>query len=342
MTHIQPQDAFMQEVFRLRAVYQKQRDSTNLVPPTGRTALGFGIDVVDGIVHYAYWYDCDDSIPGAQKQHQVVRLADIPGTCSGDILRLERNLPTLDSKLSYEIIGDEIRRIEQAPLPPSEEEDDSDDNESINEALATLPVVQVDSNKHFVKRSRYVSEIQNLLLCQGGTCPGVPKSAHIVHLLGKSTNEELVFQKLNPRYILATVYPLSVYKAWILQLIDGLRCLHSLAIVHRDLRIENLVFTPDNSRLLICDLESHWGNRQAPEISRQPILNAGWTKKSDIYDLGYVIKGLIYGNAPITNQVEWHVPPPLDAIVAACTHDSPTERPNLDVLSAMVSKIEEK
>jgi hypothetical protein len=332
----------MQEVVRLRAVYQEQRDSTNLVPPAGRAVSGCSVDVVHGIVRYAYWYDCDDDTPRAQKQHQVILLADIPGTCSGDIVRLKRNLPTLNSKLSYEIIGDEIRQIGQAPLLPSEEDDDSDDNESINKALANLPVVQVDSNKHFVKRSRYVSEIQNLLLCQGGTCPGIPKSAHIVHLLGKSTNEELVFQKLNPRYILASVYPLSVYKAWILQLIDGLRCLHSLAIVHRDLRIENLLFTSDNSRLLICDLESHWGNRQAPEISRQPILNAGWTEKSDIYDLGCVIKGMIYGNAPITNQVEWHVPPPLNIIVAACTHDSPTERPNLDLLYAMVCKFEEK
>lgn len=197
--------------------------------------------------------------------------------------------------------------------------------------------MQVDPNKHFVKKSKYISEIQNLLKCQGGSCSGVSKSAHIIQLLGKSPNGELVFEKFNPRYILAAVYSLPVYKTWILQIVDGLRCLHSLTIVHRDLRIDNLVFAADTSRLLICDLESRSGNRLAPEISRQPILNAGWTEKSDIYDLGYVIKGMIYGNAPM---VEWPIPPPLDAIVTSCTHISPKERPSLDELFAMVSKME--
>ena len=340
MVDTQPQDAFKQQVFHLRALYQEQRDATNLFSPTGRAVSGYSVDAVDGIVTYTFWYECDDASPKVQKRYQVIRLVDNPGTYSGDILRLQRNLPVQDSTISYEINGDDIRQMEQVPQLPLEE-NDGDDKISIAKALATLPVVHVDSNKHFVKKSRYVSEIQNLLACQGGTCPGVPKSAHIVRLLGKSTNEELVFQRLNPHYILASVYPLSVYKTWILQLIDGLRCLHSLAIIHRDLRIQNLVFTLDNSRLLICDLESHWGNRQAPEISRQPILNAGWTEKSDVYDLDSVIKGMIYGNAPITNQVEWHVPPPLDTVVAACIHDSPTERPTLDVLHALVSKIED-
>lgn len=339
MNQTQPQSIFMQEVCHLRAVYAKQRESTNLVSPAGRSVLELSIDVVDGIVYYTYWYNCDDGSPGARKEYQVVRLADIPSTRSGAILRLECNLPTLDSNLNYEIVGDEIWQLGQVPLPPPDD-DDYDDAESINEVLATLPEVQVDPDKHFVKKSKYISEIRNLLKCQGGSCPGVPKSAHIIQLLGKSPNGELVFEKFIPRYILAALYSLSMYKTWILQIIDGLRCLHSLAIVHRDLRIENLVFTADTSRLLICDLESRWGNRLAPEISRQPNLNAGWTEKSDIYDLGYVIKGMIYGNAPITNLVEWHIPPPLDAIVASCTHVSPKERPSLDELFAMVSKIE--
>jgi hypothetical protein len=35
---------------------------------------------------------------------------------------------------------------------------------------------------------------------------------------------------------------------------------------------------------VFCDLEGRWGNRLAPEVSREPVLDAGWTKKSDIYD----------------------------------------------------------
>ena len=340
MNQAQPQDVFMQEVCHLRAVYEKQRSSTNLVPPAGRPVLDLNIDVVDGIVFYTYWYECKGGSPGAQKQYQAIRLAVIPGTQSGAILRLERNLPILDSSLNYEIFGDEIRQLEQAQLPLPRNDDDDDDSENVDEALATLPEMQVDLNKHFVKKSKYISEIQNLLKCQGGSCPGVPKSAHIIQLLGKSPNGELVFEKFNPFYILGLVHSLSVYKTWLLQLIDGLRCLHSLGIVHRDLCIRNLVFAPGTSRLLICDLEGRWGNRLAPEISRQPILNAGWTEKSDVYDLGYVIKGMIYGNSPITDMVEWRVPPPLDAIVTSCTNVSPEERPSLDELFAMVSNIE--
>lgn len=29
------------------------------------------------------------------------------------------------------------------------------------------------------------------------------------------------------------------------------------------------------SRVLICDIESRWGNRLAPEVSREPVLDAG-------------------------------------------------------------------
>lgn len=69
-------------------------------------------------------------------------------------------------------------------------------------------------------------------------------------------------------------------------------------------------------------------------------MEAGWTEKSDIYDLGYVIKGMIYGNTPITNLVEWDVPPPLDIVVESCIRISTGERPSLDELYAMVDRIE--
>lgn len=108
MNQTQPQSVFMQEVCRLRAVYTKQRESTNLVSPAGRPVLDLSMDVVDGIVYYTYWFGCDNGSPGAHKQYQVIRFADIPDTRSGAILRLQRNLPTLDSNLNYEIVGDEI------------------------------------------------------------------------------------------------------------------------------------------------------------------------------------------------------------------------------------------
>lgn len=65
MNQTQPQGVFMQEVCHLRAVYEKQRESTNLVPPAGRPVLDLSIDLVDGIVYYTYWYECDDGSLGA-------------------------------------------------------------------------------------------------------------------------------------------------------------------------------------------------------------------------------------------------------------------------------------
>jgi hypothetical protein len=280
--------------------------------------------VVDGVSCYTYWYE---------PSGQCIRLADIPGTLSGDVLRLQRNLPLLDG--DHEIIGDQIRPLKNAPPLPEPD----DDSEELGPVLASLPVVEVDSSKHFVKEGKYKSEIRNLLKCQGGSCPGVPKSSHVIQLLGKSPDGKLVFEKFKPRYFLVYIYPLAAYKDWILQIVSGLKCLHSLGIVHRDLRIDNVVFSSDTSRVLICDLESRWGNRLAPEVSREPVLDAGWTEKSDIYDLGYLIKGMIYGNVPITNAVEWPVPPPLDAVVEACIRNRPEERPSLDELYAMVDKI---
>ncbi|KAJ5831940.1 hypothetical protein N7474_000251 [Penicillium riverlandense] len=272
--------------------------------------MDLSLGVVDGVFCYTYWYE---------PSGQCIRLADIPGTLSGDVLRLHRNLPLLDG--DHEIIGDQIRPLKNAPPLPEPD----DDSEELGPVLASLSVVGVDSSKYFVKEGKYKSEIRNLLKCQGGSCPGVPKSSHIIQLLGKSLDSKLVFEKFKPRYFLVYIYPLATYKVWILQIISGLKCLHSLGIVHRDLRIDNIVFSSDTSRMVICDLESRWGNRLAPEVSREPVLDAGWTEN--------------YGNVPITNAVEWPVPPPSDAVVKACIRNRPEERPSLDELYAMVDKI---
>lgn len=318
-----PNDPFTQEIQRLRADYEGKRARSNLGSAGGRRVIDLSLGLVDGVFCYTYWYE-----------HQCIRLADIPGTISGDILRLQQNLPDSVDHGDHEIIGDHVRPLVNAPPLPVLD----DDSEELDTILTSLPIVEVDSSKHFVKKGKYKSEIRNLLECQGGSCPGVPKSSHIIQLLGKSPEGKLVFEKFRPRYVLGYIYPLAVYKDWILQIISGMKRLHSLGIIHRDLRIDNIVFS-DTSRVLICDLEGRWGNRLAPEVSREPVLDAGWTEKSDIYDLGYLIKGMIYGNVPITMAVEWVVPPPLAAVVEACTRNKPEERPNLDDVYAMVEKM---
>ncbi|KAJ0161338.1 hypothetical protein CTA2_6378 [Colletotrichum tanaceti] len=318
---------FEREVVRVRTEYQRKRQASNLFPPAGQPVLD--MVCVDGEhPSMTIWYE-DGTELG-----RCVRLFDLPGTLSGDILRLERNLPPIKGHCDIE--GDEIRSLDRCLDPPPEIEDDF---EGIEDLVNQLPIVEVEPSKHFVKRGKYRSEIENLLRCQGGFCPGTALSEHLVRLLGRSIDGQLVFPKLATRAIMGQFSSLQTYKRWILHLADAVSCLHSLGIVHRDLRIDNYLFTDDGSRLVVCDLESRWGQRAAPEVASDGGLDSGWTTHSDIYDIGNCIKCMVYANAPITKQVEWPVPRPLQAIVDACTRDMPEERPTLSELRQMVEAL---
>ncbi|PQK16688.1 hypothetical protein BB8028_0006g10070 [Beauveria bassiana] len=229
------------------------------------------------------------------KHGQCVRIFDVPGTLSGDILRLHRNLPAMSGH--FEVDGDDIRPLDCCLKHPEVVEDDSED---VTELISKLPLVSVNPAKHFVKKAKYRSEVQNLI----------------------------------------NFSSLAVYKSWILQLIDALHCLHSVGIVHRDLSADNLLFSNDGQRLVVCDLESRWGERRAPEVAFEGGLeDSGWSPLSDIFDIGNCIKSMVYANGPITHFVEWPVPPPLQAIVEACMRSRPEERPTLAELRGMVAKM---
>ncbi|KAI5855032.1 kinase-like protein [Durotheca rogersii] len=326
----QANDPFSKEVLRLRAEYEHRRVTTNLYPPGGRSLLELELRRGDKS-YMTYWFD-DGTTYG-----QCVRIFDVPGTLSGDILRLYRNLPPVSGH--FEIDGDDIRPLDRPFEHPELIEDDSED---VSELVSTLPLVCVDPAKHFVKKGKYRSEIDNLIRCQGGSVPGHPMSPHVIQLLGRSADGKLTFEKLSSSArTLGGFSSLAVYKSWILQLIDALDCLHSVGIVHRDLRADNLLFSDDGKRLVVCDLESRWGERSAPEVSFDGgPEDSGWTPRSDIYDIGNCIKSMVYANAPITRFIEWPVPPPLQTIVKACMHPRPEERPTLADLRVMVEEIQ--
>ncbi|KAI1495740.1 kinase-like domain-containing protein [Biscogniauxia marginata] len=286
------------------------RQSSNLFPPAGKSILDM--------------------------QNQCVRLYDIPGTLSGDILRMRRNLPEVNGH--FEVDGDTIRPLDHRLEAPEPIEDDF---KQINDLIDSLPLVDIDTVKHFVKKGKYRSEVENCLSVRAAPCPGEPKSHHLNRLLGKSQDGELVFEKLLPcQFAIRKFSALDDFKRWVLDLIDALSCLHSLGIVHRDVRIDNCLFSNDGKRLVLCDLESRWGQRSPPENATQGVLDdAGWSAKSDIYCVGECIKCMVYGNTPATNYVEWPVPPPLNAIVAACMRKSPEECLSLDELRGMLENI---
>lgn len=333
-----PSIVFGEKVLALRAEYEQMRDRSNLFPPNGRQVLGQFRKFIEGRWIEEFWIQDGTSFG------QCVRLVDIPSTLSGDILRLHRDLPPLEGHT--EIDGNTIRKIERPQHPTEDDEEEEDDSEDISAVVSELPLVpQVDPNKHFLKKGKYRSELANLLKCQGGACPGQPISPHIIQLLGSSSDGQLVFNKLETRASILGRHEfrsIAIYKTWILDLIEALKHLHSLGIVHRDLRVDNLLFSDDGHRLVVCDIESHWGNRLAPEIAPTGGLDdSGWTEKSDIYDIGHCIKGFVYANAPRTRQVDWLVPPPFDKVVEMCLHVVPEERPTLEELSEMVEAIKQ-
>jgi hypothetical protein len=237
------------------------REKSNLFD---RYVIDVATERVQGRDPEIFWFE--DGTPLGQ----YVRLVNICGTLSGDILRLRRNLPQHQGH--FEVDGDTIRPIENPHRHPQRD----DDTEDVSAALALLPQIQVDPSRHFVKEAKYPSEIYNLLKCQGGACPGKPLSPHIIQLLGKSANGKLVFERLLPRYLIFHRFcSVAVYKRWILHLIEAVRCLHSLNIIRRDLHLENLLFSADGERQVVADLECRWGQRTAPEIACDDGLDSG-------------------------------------------------------------------
>jgi hypothetical protein len=137
------------------------------------------------------------------KSGNFLRLVDVPNTLPGEILRLKKAMPPIEG--NFEINGNEINTIKSIPPRPTYD----DDTEDITEELALLPTVEVDEEKHHLKKGRYKSEIQTLLKCQGGSYPGRPLSPHVIPLLGKSKDGELVFEKLSDAFPILLCYHLQ-------------------------------------------------------------------------------------------------------------------------------------
>ncbi|KAK3303864.1 uncharacterized protein B0T15DRAFT_513990 [Chaetomium strumarium] len=127
---------FSQEVTRLRAEYQPKRQKSNAFPPAGRPILDMELVPGDKPA-VGIWYE-----DGTQLG-QYVRLFDLLGTLSDDILRLKRPLPAVNGH--YEIEGDTIRSLDKCPNHPTEHEDDF---EYVSDLTAKLPLIDVDSS-HF-------------------------------------------------------------------------------------------------------------------------------------------------------------------------------------------------
>lgn len=221
---------------------------------------------------------------------------------------------------------------------------DDDPPTDLTVALASLPLVEVDPDKHFVKRGG--------TRARSGTCSSVKEApvqacqcrlTHTIQPLGRSSNGELVLEKLNSspdtsfwhcqnHRHLQPLDPAASLRAYDLFIRLGL----FIAICASTICSSLQTLPTPLSAISRGDGEILWHLRF---LFRQPVLDAVSTEKSDIYDLGQVIKGMRYGNAPMTNLVEWPVHPPLSGIVETCTRELPHERPNLEEQRIMVEGI---
>jgi hypothetical protein len=307
----------------LRALYERKHDRSKLYCP--RDILDERRD--NGGYTVNYWF----------KDGQCIWFVDIPGTSSGEILWLDK-YPPPDLLSDYEIDGGTFRLLTAELTFP--ELDNNSNN--ISNALALLPIDPApDAAERYLKKPKYHSKILNLLKCQGSACTGTPASRHIAQLLGRTADRLLVFEKLVPHYVVLWRFcSVATYKRRILHLLDALACIHAHGLRYRDLYIYNIVFSADDMRAALCDLECRWGQHNTPELLLEDTLDARWTVKSDIYDVGVLIHSMIYANCPLTAVVLWPVPPPLDHIVEACTCNAPDQCPSLEELRAMVDAID--
>ena len=126
------ENIFRQEVSRLRAEYRSKRQRSSPFPPVGQPILD--MEYMRGKTPFMrFWFD-DGTELG-----QYVQLFHLPGTLSGDILRLERNLP--QKQCHFEIKGDVIRTLEICPAHPLPIEDDFED---VTDLVAYLPLIEID------------------------------------------------------------------------------------------------------------------------------------------------------------------------------------------------------
>ncbi|KAJ6586553.1 kinase-like domain-containing protein, partial [Mycena sp. CBHHK59/15] len=262
-----------------------------------------------------------------------VMVHDVPGTLSGNILRLQASIPPLSRHSA--IHGDEISDI------PMRDFDDVDGpEEDTSDIVAQLPLLALDERIHFVKRSRFRSEIPNLLQAKG-----LP---HIVEILGRTDDGQVVFPKLASGFHLATkTTGLAAVKRILLELAEAVLSLHSIGIIHHDLALRNVLASSDYQTAYLCDLESCWGSEECPEIAgtfRLEISAVPYSEKSDVYMFGRLMTDFILANNPWTRWQgipggNWLPPAPFRSIVLACLEAEPSARPDMHQVKAMLEAV---
>ena len=264
-----------------------------------------------------------------------VRVHDVPGTLSGNILRLRANIPSLSSHSAID--GDKIFDIPMLNFDDVQAECPEEDTHDI---VADLPLVAFDEQIHFAKLPIFRSEVPNLKLAA--------ELPHIVQLLGRTDDGRIVFPKLASGIRLALrLTGVADFKRVLLQLAQAVFELHSVGMCHRDLALRNVLASLDYQTAYLCDLECQLGSGECPEIAgtyRLELSAVPYTEKSDVYMFGRLITDFILVNNTWTRWQgidggNWLPPSPFRSIVLDCVKTEPSARPDMGQVIAMLAAI---
>ncbi len=154
-------------------------------------------------------------------------------------------------------------------------------------------------------------------------------------------------------YIYSSIYTENIMYLIIGHIMNSMKCMHDLNIVHLDLHVQNIAVTPNGSikiydfgescelysefqcsRNLITKRFSGYNNVSIEEIGTIPpdyisfengsIQSYEYLKSVDIYAFGNMMKIMVY---PLNN-----VAPIISDLIARCTDESYLNRPNINQL----------
>ncbi|WWD05230.1 hypothetical protein V865_003303 [Kwoniella europaea PYCC6329] len=284
----------------------------------------------------------------------------VPDTLSDRILNENERLPASSSP-GLLISGDEISSMEIADIVARRRTPNIDDNcqaipnddgtyntkkdeeasrlAAESDIFHSLPVIQVDAAVHHTKPPRSVTELQHLILVRG--------HPHLVHLLGRTTDRNIVTLKHGDRTLLDWLcdydeeVPEEWKYQWIVDIALGLSFLHHNDIIHNDLADQNILLKDNHA--VICDLESgptsldivppeYAHDAHDPHIVKD--------KSADIYALGVLMWSIDNHSStrPHRNLKSSGV---LENIMSKCLRIDPKCRPTVDQVIVELKQLPE-